>query len=61
LTDEEARPLLVRSPVTIQPVIDDYDDWSGCRKAVDAYFRDKRDTYEFIRRARLHIVRKAPR
>ncbi len=22
-------------------VLDDYDDWSGCRRAVDAYFRDK--------------------
>ena len=39
-------------------VVDDYDDWSGCRKAVDAYFSDKRDGYDFIRRARLHIVRK---
>jgi Macrocin-O-methyltransferase (TylF) len=39
-------------------VIDDYDDWSGCRKAVDTYFSDKRDRYEFVRKARLHIVRK---
>jgi hypothetical protein len=38
-------------------VIDDYDAWSGCRKAVDEYFRDKRDRYEFIRKSRLHIVR----
>jgi O-methyltransferase len=37
-------------------VIDDYDAWSGCRKAVDEYFRDKRDRYDFIRKARLHIV-----
>jgi asparagine synthase (glutamine-hydrolysing) len=42
-------------------VIDDYDDWSGCRKAVDEYFRDKRDRYEFVRKARLHIVRKPGR
>jgi asparagine synthase (glutamine-hydrolysing) len=42
-------------------VIDDYDDWSGCRKAVDEYFGDKRDRYEFIRKARLHIVRKPSR
>lgn len=39
-------------------VVDDYDDWSGCRKAVDAYFSDKRDRYDFVRRARLHIVRR---
>ncbi len=37
-------------------VIDDYDAWSGCRKAVDQYFSDKRDRYQFIRKARLHIV-----
>lgn len=42
-------------------VIDDYDDWSGCRKAVDEYFSDKRDRYEFVRKARLHIVRKPGR
>jgi cephalosporin hydroxylase len=39
-------------------VIDDYDSWSGCRRAVDEYFRDKADNYEFVRRSRLHIVRK---
>lgn len=38
-------------------VIDDYDAWSGCRKAVDEYFVDKQDRYEFVRRSRLHIVR----
>lgn len=42
-------------------VIDDYDHWSGCRKAVDEYFADKRDDYAFVRRARLHIVRRTPR
>jgi O-methyltransferase len=42
-------------------VIDDYDDWSGCRKAVDQYFSDKHDRYEFVRKARLHIVRKPGR
>jgi hypothetical protein len=39
-------------------VIDDYDHWSGCRKAVDEYFADKRDRYDFVHRARLHIVRR---
>jgi predicted O-methyltransferase YrrM len=39
-------------------VIDDYDDWSGCRTAVDEYFADRRTEFEFIRRSRLHIVRR---
>lgn len=39
-------------------IIDDYDDWSGCRKAVDNYFSDKRKNFEFVRKARLHIIRK---
>jgi hypothetical protein len=39
-------------------VIDDYGHWSGCRKAVDEYFADKRDRYDFVHRARLHIVRR---
>jgi hypothetical protein len=39
-------------------VIDDYGHWSGCRKAVDEYFADKRDRYDFVQRARLHIVRR---
>jgi macrocin-O-methyltransferase TylF-like protien len=39
-------------------VIDDYDHWSGCRKAVDEYFADKRDRYDFAHRARLQIVRR---
>ena len=42
-------------------VIDDYDDWSGCRKAVDEQSGDKRDRYEFVRKARLHIMRKPSR
>lgn len=28
-------------------VLDDYEDWSGCRAAVDQYFRDKRKSYQF--------------
>lgn len=39
-------------------VIDDYDAWSGCRKAVDEYFVDKKDQYEFVFKSRLHIVRR---
>lgn len=36
-------------------VIDDYFDWSGCKKAVDEYFSDKRDQYDFSVKSRLHI------
>jgi hypothetical protein len=39
-------------------IIDDYEAWSGCRKAVDAYFADKQDSFEFVLKSRLHIVRK---
>jgi hypothetical protein len=38
-------------------VIDDYDHWSGCRRAVDEYFADKRDRFSFSRKSRLHIQR----
>ncbi|NNF56885.1 MAG: hypothetical protein HKN04_01460 [Rhodothermaceae bacterium] len=39
-------------------VIDDYEHWSGCRKAVDAFFADKQEGFEFVKRSRLHIVRR---
>lgn len=52
---ERIEPQLSRGGVL---VIDDYDHWSGCRTAVDEYFADKRDRYDFVRRARLHIVRR---
>jgi asparagine synthase (glutamine-hydrolysing) len=39
-------------------VIDDYDAWSGCRKAVDEYFADKSDRYQFVHGARLQIIRR---
>lgn len=39
-------------------VIDDYFAWSGCRKAVDEFFADKRDRFDFVQKSRLHIVRK---
>jgi predicted O-methyltransferase YrrM len=48
-------PHLVRKGVL---VIDDYDSKSGCRKAVDEYFIDKAATYDFVRKSRLHIIRK---
>lgn len=52
---ERIEPRLSRGGVL---VIDDYDHWSGCRRAVDEYFADKRDRYQFVRRARLHIIRR---
>jgi asparagine synthase (glutamine-hydrolysing) len=52
---ERIEPRLSRGGVL---VIDDYSHWSGCRKAVDEYFADKRDRYDFVHRARLHIVRR---
>jgi hypothetical protein len=38
-------------------VIDDYEAWSGCRKAVDEYFADKKKDFAFVKKARLNIVR----
>lgn len=39
-------------------VIDDYDAWSGCRKAVDEYFADKKAHYRFQYKSRLHIIKR---
>ena len=37
-------------------VVDDYDVWSGCRKAVDDYFAStSSESYRFHRKSRLHI------
>jgi O-methyltransferase len=52
---ERIEPRLSRGGVL---VIDDYGHWSGCRTAVDEYFADKRDRYDFVQRARLQIVRR---
>jgi asparagine synthase (glutamine-hydrolysing) len=38
-------------------VIDDYDHWEGCRKAIDEYFAGRRDAFDFEHSSRLHIVR----
>jgi hypothetical protein len=39
-------------------ILDDYYVWSGCRKAVDDYFRGADiQSYRFITKSRLHIVR----
>lgn len=39
-------------------VLDDYADWSGCRKAADEYFGDKRDRFEFDSRPGSLVVTK---
>lgn len=39
-------------------VVDDYDEWSGCRLAVDEYFAGRGEELVAERRARLHIVKK---
>jgi asparagine synthase (glutamine-hydrolysing) len=39
-------------------VIDDYNSWSGCKTAVDEYFKDKKNMYEFIEKSTLYIKRK---
>lgn len=37
-------------------IIDDYYAWSGCKLAVDEYFKNRKG-YEFIQKSRLHIVK----
>lgn len=39
-------------------VIDDYNHWSGCQKAVDEYFFDKQGNYYFEFHSRLHVIKK---
>lgn len=52
---ERIVPMLVRGGIL---VIDDYDHWSGCKKAVDAYFADKKELFMFQKKSRLHIIKK---
>jgi asparagine synthase (glutamine-hydrolysing) len=52
---ERLEPFLVSGGVI---VVDDYFFWSGCRKAVDEYFSEKRDQYHFSAKEALHIWRK---
>lgn len=51
---ERIEPHLVSGGVLI---IDDYDCWSGCRRAVNEYFAYKSAQYKFVQRSRLHIIR----
>jgi O-methyltransferase len=47
-------PLLVPGGII---VVDDYYDWSGCQKAVDEFFHNKKENFEFKQKSRLHIRR----
>ncbi len=38
-------------------VIDDYRDWSGCKRAVDEFFAGREDEFRWTQRARLRIER----
>jgi asparagine synthase (glutamine-hydrolysing) len=39
-------------------IIDDYEHWSGCKKAVDEFFADKKEGYYFKQLSKLHIIKK---
>lgn len=39
-------------------IIDDYNDWSGCKRAVDTYFAALKTQFTFTMRERLHIRKK---
>lgn len=51
---ERIAPVMVQNGVI---VIDDYDAWSGCRRAVDEYFMNKKKQFRFERKSRLQIRR----
>jgi asparagine synthase (glutamine-hydrolysing) len=38
-------------------IIDDYQHWSGCKRAVDDYFAGRKTGFEFVMKSRLHIIR----
>jgi asparagine synthase (glutamine-hydrolysing) len=52
---QRIEPKLIKGGVMI---IDDYYTWEGCRRAVDDYFSDKKNRFEFYNKKRLHIMRK---
>ena len=52
---ERITPYLVEGGVL---VIDDYEAWSGCKKAVDDFFAGRQNEFEFVNKSRLHIIRK---
>jgi predicted O-methyltransferase YrrM len=52
---ERIAPLLVPGG---RIVLDDYEMWSGCRAAVDDYFKNRIADFRFEQRYRLHVVRR---
>ncbi|MBX3055633.1 MAG: class I SAM-dependent methyltransferase [Anaerolineae bacterium] len=52
---QQITPNLVPGGVLI---IDDYADWSGCRRAVDTYFASRQAEFIFEMKSRLHIIRR---
>lgn len=61
---ESTMTCLVRLAPLLSPggriVLDDYYAWSGCRRAVDEYFRD-RPGFRLVKRAKLHVIRESDR
>ena len=51
---EQITPHLVSGGVMI---IDDYKDWSGCKRAVDEYFATCKGEFTFTMKSKLHIER----
>jgi len=39
-------------------IIDDYQHWSGCRRAIDDYFASRTTGFKFVMKSRLHIIRR---
>ncbi len=52
---ERIAPLLVSGG---RIILDDYAMWSGCRAAVDHYFKDRGMDFRFEQHQRLHVVRR---
>ena len=52
---QRIEPSLVRGGTLI---IDDYYAYSGCKKAVDEYFNNKQESFRFVSKSRLQIIKK---
>jgi len=52
---ERITPYLITNGTLI---IDDYYCWSGCKRAVDDFFRNRRNEFMFKKKARLHVIKK---
>ena len=59
---ESVMTCLIRIAPRLAPggtlVLDDYQHWSGCRRAVDDFFRTRRSDFVFKTRDRLHITKR---